>query len=78
MGGGGATPPPCDAGRLQVSLRDDGRGGTTARTGSGLAGLTDRVETHVGSILTKLGLPTGEEHNRRVLAVLTQLGTSHR
>ena len=36
------------------------------------------VETHVGSILTKLGLPTGEEHNRRVLAVLAQLGTSHR
>ena len=36
------------------------------------------VETHVGSILTKLGLPTGEEHNRRVLAVLTYLGTSHR
>ena len=36
------------------------------------------VETHVGSILTKLGLPTGEEHNRRVLAVLTHLGTAHR
>jgi len=36
------------------------------------------VETHVGSILTKLGLPAGEEHNRRVLAVLTHLGTAHR
>ena len=36
------------------------------------------VETHVGSILTKLGLPAGEEHNRRVLAVLTHLGTARR
>ena len=36
------------------------------------------VETHVGSIMTKLGLPAGEEHNRRVLAVLTHLGTAHR
>ena len=36
------------------------------------------VETHVGSIMTKLGLPAGEEHNRRVLAVLTHLRTAHR
>jgi hypothetical protein len=27
--------------------------------------------------MTKLGLPAGEEHNRRVLAVLTHLGTPH-
>ena len=38
---------------------------------------TERM-AHVGSILTKLGLPAGEEHNRRVLAVLTHLGTAHR
>jgi DNA-binding NarL/FixJ family response regulator len=48
-------------------------------------GLTDRaiaerlwltrktVETHVRHILAKLSLPTDEQHNRRVLAVLTYL-----
>jgi DNA-binding NarL/FixJ family response regulator len=51
-------------------------------------GLTDRgisenlwltpktVETHVRHILAKLNLPTGAHHNRRVLAVLTYLGTT--
>ena len=48
------------------------------RTNAGIARrlwLTDRtVETHVSSIMAKLGLrETGEEH-RRVLAVLTWLG----
>ena len=32
------------------------------------------VETHVGSILAKLGLATNEEEHRRVLAVLSYLG----
>jgi len=32
------------------------------------------VETHVGSILTKLGLLANVEEHRRVLAVLTYLG----
>jgi DNA-binding NarL/FixJ family response regulator len=37
--------------------------------------LTDRtVETHVGSILAKLGLLANDEQHRRVLAVLTYLG----
>jgi DNA-binding NarL/FixJ family response regulator len=48
-------------------------------------GLTDRgigetlwltsktVETHVRHILTKLNLPTGTQHNRRVLAAVTYL-----
>ena len=36
--------------------------------------LTERtVETHVTSIMTKLGLATSDEHNRRVLAVVTYL-----
>lgn len=37
--------------------------------------LTDRtVETHVGSIMSKLGLQNNVEEHRRVLAVLTYLG----
>lgn len=37
-------------GRLVVSIIDDGVGGATARTGSGLAGLADRVEAHGGML----------------------------
>ena len=44
------------------------------RTNRGVARrlfLTERtVETHVAGIMTKLGLATGEEDHRRVLAVL--------
>jgi serine/threonine-protein kinase PknK len=50
------------------------------RTNVGIARrlwLTDRtVETHVGSILAKLGLANSDEDHRRVLAVLLYLGSS--
>jgi DNA-binding NarL/FixJ family response regulator len=48
------------------------------RTNTGIARklwLTNRtVETHVGSILAKLGIDDNDEDHRRVLAVLTFLG----
>ena len=48
------------------------------RTNLGIARrlwLTDRtVETHVSSVMAKLGLADGAEHHRRVLAVLAWLG----
>ena len=48
------------------------------RTNAGIAHrlfLTDRtIETHVGSIMAKLGLRESGEEHRRVLAVLTWLG----
>jgi DNA-binding NarL/FixJ family response regulator len=50
------------------------------RTNVGIARrlwLTDRtVETHVGSILGKLGLATSDEDHRRVLAVLMYLSSA--
>jgi DNA-binding NarL/FixJ family response regulator len=48
------------------------------RTNRGIARrlcLTDRtIETHVGSVMAKLGLAETDEDHRRVLAVLTWLG----
>ena len=39
-----------DAGSLRVTIRDDGVGGADSRKGSGLIGLTDRVEASGGTI----------------------------
>jgi signal transduction histidine kinase len=40
-----------DDGRLQISVSDDGVGGASSDDGSGLVGLTDRVEALGGTIL---------------------------
>jgi signal transduction histidine kinase len=37
-------------GRLQLSVRDDGVGGASTKQGSGLIGLTDRVEALGGTL----------------------------
>jgi DNA-binding NarL/FixJ family response regulator len=51
--------------------------GLTDRGISEALWLTPRtVETHVRHILSKLGLPADQQHNRRVLAVLTYLRTT--
>jgi len=39
--------------RLRVSIRDDGLGGANATSGSGLAGLADRVEAMGGDFLVE-------------------------
>ena len=44
--------------RLHLSVRDDGVGGATPRQGSGLIGLTDRVEALGGTI--SLASPPGQ------------------
>ena len=45
-------------GVLELSIRDDGRGGADARRGSGLIGLTDRVDALEGTI--DVASPIGE------------------
>jgi signal transduction histidine kinase len=45
-------------GRLHLSVQDDGVGGATADGGSGLVGLTDRIEALGGTIL--LDSPPGK------------------
>jgi signal transduction histidine kinase len=45
--------------RLVVAVVDDGIGGAVAREGSGLAGLTDRVATHGGSLRIDSGAGRG-------------------
>ncbi|GAA1359004.1 response regulator transcription factor [Catellatospora chokoriensis] len=91
-GGGSALDPEVVARLLAAPRRDDPLAALTprerevlalmaeGRTNVGIARrlwLTDRtVETHVGSIMAKLGLAAGDEDHRRVLAVLTYLRAS--
>jgi DNA-binding NarL/FixJ family response regulator len=88
--GGSALDPEVVAQLLLPSRRNDPLGGLTSRerevlalmaegrTNVGIARrlwLTGRtVETHVSSIMSKLGLADSDEDHRRVLAVLTWLG----
>jgi signal transduction histidine kinase len=51
-------------GALQLSIRDDGRGGADARRGSGLIGLADRVDALQGTI--EVASPVGQGTTLRV------------
>jgi signal transduction histidine kinase len=51
-------------GDLELSIRDDGRGGADARRGSGLIGLADRVDALHGTI--EVSSPIGEGTTLRV------------
>jgi signal transduction histidine kinase len=51
-------------GVLELSIRDDGRGGADARRGSGLIGLSDRVDALEGTI--DVASPIGEGTRLRV------------
>jgi signal transduction histidine kinase len=46
-------------GKLQLSIRDDGVGGANPARGSGLVGLTDRVEALSGSLQLRSGVGAG-------------------
>jgi signal transduction histidine kinase len=49
----------CDDGSLVVNVEDDGRGGVEARSGSGLAGLADRVHALAGELAVESELGRG-------------------
>lgn len=58
--------------RLQLSIRDDGVGGATTGGGSGLVGLTDRVEAVGGTILVDSPPGQGTRLNVDLPMVATQ------
>ena len=92
-GGGSAIDPEVVAALLGRSRRDDPIGDLTARERDVLALIAEgrsnkaigdelfigarTVESHVGSIMSKLGLLPSETDDRRVLAVLTYLRSPH-
>ncbi|EDY47606.1 sensor kinase [Streptomyces clavuligerus] len=61
-------------GRLHVGIRDDGRGGAAPCRGSGLVGLTDRVEALGGQL--RLHSPPGAGTTIRLTLPLTQQAPS--
>ncbi|HEY0560339.1 MAG TPA: GAF domain-containing sensor histidine kinase, partial [Frankiaceae bacterium] len=61
-----------DAGELRVRVRDDGRGGANLASGSGLVGLTDRVEALGGRLV--LHSPPGVGTTLHVALPLTTPG----
>ncbi|MCW2901705.1 MAG: histidine kinase, partial [Streptosporangiaceae bacterium] len=63
-----------DAGMLRVRVRDDGRGGADLTRGTGLIGLTDRVEA-LGGRLT-LHSPPGAGTTMHVTLPLTAPATT--
>jgi len=58
--------------RLHLSIRDDGVGGATTGGGSGLVGLTDRVEAVGGTILVDSPPGQGTRLNVDLPMVATQ------
>jgi signal transduction histidine kinase len=61
-----------DAGMLQIRVRDDGRGGADLTGGTGLIGLTDRVEALGGRLI--LHSPVGAGTTMQVTLPLTPPG----
>ena len=57
--------------REVLALMAEGR--TNAAIANTLVVTPGAVEKHIGNVFAKLGLPDGDDHNRRVLAVLTYL-----
>jgi signal transduction histidine kinase len=64
-----------DADGLRVSVRDDGRGGADLTRGSGLVGLTDRVEA-LGGRLSLDSLPGAGTTVQIALPLTVPSGTS--
>jgi signal transduction histidine kinase len=52
-GWGAVTAPPRDAGLLVVEVSDDGSGRVERSNGSGLRGLTDRLEARGGRLIVE-------------------------